>query len=278
MGRLESRVENLLNLELLVVIDVLKLNSLHYGYWVTNDKDSLDLADIREAQSKYTETLLDLIPRGVDTILDVGCGVGDISLALARRGYRVTAISPHGNHRKVFCSADGIDYHGVRFEECEIDNKFTLILMSESQNYFDIDIGFERCRRYLESGGYLLVSGIFRKDNTKEFNNIPCIEESYVKKAQSYNLTLIETIDITSNILPTLKFAQENYNKYIIPSLVVLEELFANVSPGKSKLLKLIFSKELKILNQLKEYFEQRLDPMLFEKYAKYLRMLFRFG
>ncbi len=95
---------------------------------------------------------------------------------------------------------------------------------------------------------------------------------------KSYNLTLIETIDITSNILPTLKFAQENYNKYIIPSLVVLEELFANVSPGKSKLLKLIFSKELKILNQLKEYFEQRLDPMLFEKYAKYLRMLFRFG
>ena len=276
MSRLKGKMEKAVNLELTACIDVLKLNSLHYGYWDRPEEGKLSLSDIREAQSRYTDTLLDLIPEGVRTILDVGCGVGDISKALSERGYEVTAISPHEDHRKLFLDSDGIEYHCVRFEQLDVDKKFDLVLMSESQNYFDTEIGFEQCERYLADEGYLLVSGIFRKDDTEEFDNIPSVEDEYILRARGHNLSLLESRDITTNVLPTLGFAHNSYNEYVVPSLNLLHALFSNLAPMKLRLLRLVFSGEIKRLGTLKNYYAERLDPQLFETYIRYLRLLFR--
>ena len=276
MSRLKGKMERAVNLELAACIDVLKLNSLHYGYWDRQEEGSLSLSDIREAQSRYTETLLDLIPEDVNTVLDVGCGVGDVSMALSDRGYEVTAISPHEDHRKLFLDSEDIEYHCVRFEKLDVNRKFDLILMSESQNYFDTDIGFAQCERYLADEGYLLVSGIFRKDDTPEFSNIPSIEKEYVLRAEDYNLTLLESHDITPNVLPTLGFAHNSYKEYVVPSLHILDALFSSLAPLKMKLVRLAFSREIRRLEALKTYYAERLDPHLFENYIRYLRLLFR--
>ena len=91
------------NFELLFVTEVLKLSSLHYGYWEEGQASGeIDLDEVRRAQSLFTDKLLSFIPEHVNTVLDVGAGVDDNARALAAVGYRVTAISPDRNQVRYF--------------------------------------------------------------------------------------------------------------------------------------------------------------------------------
>ena len=96
----ETITVNSVNLELMLCTEVLKLNSLHYGYWKKNEE--LNLKNLRIAQKRYTDHLLKLIPKGTKSVLDVGAGIGDNSLALATKGYNVISLSPDKNHKKYF--------------------------------------------------------------------------------------------------------------------------------------------------------------------------------
>ena len=213
------------------------------------------------------------------TILDVGCGIGDVALALAEKGYTVTAISPDGNHNRHFddFNTENINFYRARFEEFDLDQEFDLVLMSESQNYFDADVGFRQCRGYLKRGGYLLVSGMFRKGNTEVFKETINIEKEYIQKAKSYNLALIGHFDITRNTLPTVELASRAYKEYFIPLLNILSHYFESSAPTKLKLLRLLSPKEFEQLIKIHEYFEERSDPCLFQEYVRYLRLLFYF-
>ena len=96
-----------LDLELFFCTEILKLHSLHYGYWEKGEKPTeggkkLTLEWLRDAQQKYTDILVEAIPKSVKSILDVGCGIGDVSRALSKLEYDVTAISPDRNHVKYF--------------------------------------------------------------------------------------------------------------------------------------------------------------------------------
>ena len=64
--------------------DVLGLEHLHYGIWETGDE--LTLANLKAAQERYQQSIIDLLPP-VDSkkptrVLDVGCGTGELSKAL----------------------------------------------------------------------------------------------------------------------------------------------------------------------------------------------------
>jgi 2-polyprenyl-3-methyl-5-hydroxy-6-metoxy-1,4-benzoquinol methylase len=274
MSQIAKWEESSLNLELFFCTDVLKLNSLHYGYW--DVKEEMDLVSVKNAQARYTETLTRIIPEDVETILDVGCGVGDVASALAQRGHTVTAISPDKNHAKFFKDRNGekVHFHNIKFEKFESDRKFDLVLMSESQNYFDMDIGFDQCKKHLRQGGYLLVSGMFKKGDTGRFKGCH-IEDKYVRRAGSHNLALEKCIDITENVLPTLEFVDQFYKEYLTPSLKVLSCYLGNRLQIKLKLLKLLFAKEFRQLAKVREYYEERSNSDLFREHVKYLRLLF---
>jgi MPBQ/MSBQ methyltransferase len=263
-----------LNLELFFCTDILRLNSLHYGYW--DLKEKIGLESIRNAQARYTETLIHIIPEGVETILDVGCGVGDVAAALVQRGHSVTAISPDKNHAKLFDDRNGgkIHFQNVKFEEFYSHRKFDMVLMSESQGYFDMDVGFNQCKKHLRPGGYLLVSGMFKKSPTDRFKGCQ-IEEEYIRRAESHDLVLEKYFDITENVLPTLEFANQCYEDYFTPSLKVISYYLGNGVQIKAKLLKLFFAKEFRQLAKVQEYYEERSNPYLFREHMKYLRLLF---
>ena len=124
--------------------EVLKLNSLHYGFW--EQEEQLSLESIRQAQTRYTDTLLDLIPADVHKVLDIGCGIGDNARALKAKGYEVTAISPDHNHAAYFETAEsaGIHFINTGIETFSSPEKYDLVLMSESQGYFAMDMGFSQ--------------------------------------------------------------------------------------------------------------------------------------
>lgn len=279
MAQINGWDESSLNLELYFCTEVLKLNSLHYGYW--EEPEKIDLESIGRAQERYTQTMIGLVPEGVDTILDVGCGVGDVALALARRGYRVTAISPDRNHvESVSRLAERMDpgrilFHNVKFEDFNVPDKYDLILMSESQDYFDMDIGFAQCRKYLCPGGFLLVSGNFRKGKGETFVN-SFLESVYTECAGTYGLELKRRIDITRNVLPTLEFANEALHRYAMPGWKVLNHYFGAPAQFKLKLLRLLFGREFRRLMKLQRYYESYLNPALYLANVEYVRLLFR--
>ena len=192
-----------LDLELFFCTEILKLTSLHYGYWEENEKlkeagTKLTLDCLRDAQQKYTDVLIDAIPKNVESILDVGCGIGDVSRVLSKLEYNVTAISPDSNHAKYFENhLSKLTFLQTKFEDLDIDDKFDLVLMSESQNYFPTEIGFRQCTTLLSPKGYLLVSGMFRKDSDSEFTEVANTIEDYAKIAEKHGLLLIENVDIT---------------------------------------------------------------------------------
>jgi MPBQ/MSBQ methyltransferase len=274
MNQLYSGDLAALNPELMFVTNILKLESLHYGYW--EEPERLDLEGLRQAQKRFTRSLMDFIPNQVNTVLDVGCGIGDVSLALAERGYEVTAISPDENHGKFFgLSNNGhIKFHNVKFEDLDLEERFDLIIMIESQNYFDADEGFAQCRRYLNPGGSILVSGMFRQNNAKVFE-VCNIERDFIEKANSFGLLLTKSLDITENILPTLELAYQSYEDI----KTLLEAIFNNhldiSTHRKLNLLRFVFMKEFRRLKNLQAYYQNRLDPQVFREHVKYKRLLF---
>src|SRR5580765_4169894 len=65
----------------------LDVQDLHYGYWPA------DLArepqNFSAAQAAYTNLLISHIPPQATSVLDVGCGAGNMARKLLDRGYRV---------------------------------------------------------------------------------------------------------------------------------------------------------------------------------------------
>jgi 2-polyprenyl-3-methyl-5-hydroxy-6-metoxy-1,4-benzoquinol methylase len=264
-----------LDLELFICTEVLKLKSLHYGYW--EQPDELNIANVRKAQARYTETLVDFIPDNVKNILDVGCGIGDLSKELARLGYNVTAISPDKNHGKFFDKVPtNLNFVNNKFELFHSDQKYDLIIMSESQNYFDPELGLQQCKKLLSKGGYLLISGMFRKDETVKIGDIFNIEEDYVKRADKLNIKLLKKQDITANVLPTMNYTHSCLVEYVNPSIKTAKHFLLSNSTVKSKLMTWVFSRQLKKFNKIMNYYLQRTNPEFFTANVKYLRLLFK--
>ena len=266
-----------LDVELLFLTNVLKLTSLHYGYW--NVDDDLTLENLRAAQQRYTDTLIGMIPDGVDHILDVGCGLGDISEAMAEQGHQVTALSPDENHRQYFEEHRNgqVAFHNSKFENFNTTMKFDMVLMSESQNYFDMDMGLRQTVNHLNPGGYLLVSGTFKKGASDVFKRIISIEDKYLERAKSYGLELVKVEDITKYVMVQTLWEQKILDEHIKPVIDIFKRNTGKSLSFRFKLLKLFNRKLLNFLTEIYEERVQRADPALVEQHLKYMRFLFAY-
>lgn len=263
-----------LDLEFFFCSEVLKLQSLHYGYWNHNQKSTL--YNIRKSQQRYTDTLLALIPQNVKTILDVGCGIGDIAHALVHRGYVVSAISPDKNHAKYFTNqTNNLSFIHTTLEQFTSNQQYDLILMSESQNYFHADVGFQQCRRYINSHGCLLVSGIFRKNSSETFRDVVNVEKEYLHKASQYGFRLLKRIDITKRVLPTLILAHKVMHEHIEPVTAMVDHYLLSTAPVITTALRLVLWKQIRNIRDIFRYYQERTDPFQFEDKCRYLRLLF---
>ena len=260
-----------LDIELFVATEILRLKSLHYGYWDSlPSKDKLNLKSIRLAQTRYTDHLLSLIPEGVRDVLDVGAGIGDNARALARRGYRVTAISPDKNHPRYFEALrekGEITFCQTTFEEFDSKKQFDLILMSESLNYFDRRVGLQQCQRYLRPHGHLLVAAMFHRPSEQGYEpSWSPTDLDYVAQAEEHNLLLIAAEDITSNVVPTMEYAYRKIEKYINPTFTILHKTGAAA----------VFPATFEKLDTVRRYYDRRVNPDYFNTYIRYVILLFK--
>ena len=69
-----------------------KTEHLHFGFWPDDLEISID--NLKKSQDYHSAKIIDSIPDGVQTILDVGSGSGGLAKKLVEKGYEVECVSP----------------------------------------------------------------------------------------------------------------------------------------------------------------------------------------
>ena len=201
-------------------LDLSKTNYLHFGLWKKGDK--LTLENFQAAQERYLKNLINTIPRGVKTILDVGCGVGGNAAKLASLGYQVTGICPDPYQGQLFRenTKGKAAFKLTTLENFKTDKKFDLILMSESVQYIPFADGLKKISFLLRPTGRILISDYFKKETAKGVQNLPSGSmKDYLKELDKAGFKVISRQDITEDILPTLEYGTNVYLNYIRPVL-----------------------------------------------------------
>ncbi len=110
------------------------------------------------APTEALETLitgLDLEPHG--RILEVGCGTGQTTVELARRGFSIVAVEP-GVALAEICARkiEGLDvtFRHERFEDHRADDgSFDAVVASQAAHWIDCEVFLQQTRRCLRPGG-----------------------------------------------------------------------------------------------------------------------------
>ncbi len=272
------------SIDLEIYVKVLGLNSLHLGLWQKGQPVTMD--EVPKAQENYTIKLINMFPEEVKTVLDVGAGVGDNAIYLAKKGMKVTCISPSPSQENYFAENvlaeyDNITFIRSRFEDLEINEKFDVVLMSESSNYFPMEYGLDQTIRYLKIGGYLVMGAHFRKDNRTDFKEMH-VHETYLENAKKRGLILIEDIDVTDQVIQTVEL-MHNIFKYIPPITDVLIDFYKKSFRKKykfiSKLVSMFFKQEIELVKELLlNVGPRRTDPKPFLEYLTYRFIAFKKG
>lgn len=111
------------------------------------------------------EILAGLQPAGPRTILDLGCGTGDIALGLAGRAERIDAVDPSPAMLRVARARPGADHPSLRWacataEACALDGPYSLVVAAESFHWMDWAAVCARVAGALRSHAFLaLVRG-----------------------------------------------------------------------------------------------------------------------
>jgi len=139
---------------------------LHYGLW--SDDLPLTVQNMPQAQQRYSDFLIGHLPDDVHSILDVGCGAGGVATELLSRGYQVQGVSPSPLLSEAAQQQAGTDFkiHQGRFEDVEfaIDDRFDLVMFSESFQYISLDCVLEKAKSLLRPAGYILICDFFKRN------------------------------------------------------------------------------------------------------------------
>ena len=151
--------------------------------------------------------------------------------------------------------------------------------MSESQNYFEPQVGFRQCRRYLEDGGFLLVCGMFRQgpDRDGAFGFTRNDEQDYLEngglaRPHPRNDGRYHATD--SAHAPTGGALRHHF----MPALDLAAIYSKKVSPLARGLFRWLLRRERRKLKVIHEYYSEFADPALFAANVRYLTLLFRKG
>ena len=260
--------------------ETIRSDYLHYGFWDEPNSvelESITLQEIKNAQDRYIEHLASFIPNEVNSILDVGCGIGGNAEYLINQGYVVETLSPDDFQKSTIAEKfnNQMTFHHCKFEKFQSEKQYDLILESESACYIRINKGFEKAQETLRAGGYLLASDYFVhfRDDSKNLHLRSSHDmEKYLSSAKAHGFELIREYDQTDNTMPTLDYGKYFIERFINPTIEYSVHSAKKNYPKIAALIGKLVAPKLKAKkNQL-----DLLDSTLFRKYRKYMIYLFQ--
>jgi len=257
----------------------LGLEHLHYGYWP--EGLPVNINNLRIAQENYTSFLLSQIPSGVRTILDVGCGSGHTSKRLADRGYKVACVSPSpvlsGKVRELM--GDACKIYECKFEDLQTEDKYDLVLFSESFQYMKVRKALDKTLEILNPGGYLLVCDIFRKDVELEPGKKGVggghLLSRFYGQAVTSSFEQIKDIDITDHAMPNMDLMDDTMKNVVRPIVDSTINFLGGRYPLMSRAIQWFYRK--RIGNVYQKYFNGNRASVDFVKYKSYRLLLYRY-
>ncbi len=250
--------------------EVLGLDRLHYGMW--KEEDELTLSNLKKAQLRYENFLIDRLPSFARKILDVGCGTSAMTQKLLSMNLEVHGLSPDETQKNNFTANLDVPFYHCRFEDFEPEETFDCLIMSESAQYIPYVQLFETAKKCLSPKGFLMICDYFVLDNAtgilaESGHNLA----KFRAESQRRGFKLIDERDITDKISKTLDFGNLLADRFLA-GLDILTEKTRKKHPFLSKLVFLIFRKRWEKLNREREL----LDSKKFKVQKRYLFLLYQ--
>ena len=211
------------NPQLQLYANILPAGFLHYGFFEDPgvDPTTISLAEIENAQRRYSERLLEKIIDQTAPVLDVGAGMGGISEMLLERGFSPVALTPdRAQARHIRSTYPKIPVLEGRFHEVGFEkwwSQFGTVLTAESFQYLFLDNAMSLIARLLKPGGRWVLCDYFRR--SQEVKGSGHLWPEFVETAASRGWTHVEEIDITANVAPTMAFAHMLGEQVGVPAL-----------------------------------------------------------
>jgi len=252
---------------------ILKTGFLHYGYFDDPLKpaDEISIKDIRQAQIRYAELIMEQITDTKGAVLDIGCGMGGLIRLLLDKGLPTTGITPDRvqiNYiSEKYPTAKLIHAKFQKMPVSEYSHFFDTVIHSESLQYMGLEKAINNVLAILKPGGRWIVVDYFRLDDAHEKSGHKW--NDFLQKLEKHNLEIIYKKDITANIRPTLDFIYMWGNEIGKPIFEFLIAKLERKHPGKHYLLK-------EVIENLNDKIDKNLDivsPEIFTKDKNYILM-----
>jgi len=245
---------------------------LHYGLW----QDDLDLCiqNLPEAQKRYSDFLISHIP-----VLDVGCGAGGVATELLAHGYQVEGVSPSPLLSEAAQQQAGADFkiHQGRFEDVSFgeDEKFDLVMFSESFQYITLDKVFELAQRRLDPGGHVLICDFF-KTNASGRSAIGGGHsiDKFRAALQASGMEVLEDRDITRETAPNLGIVAQMGRDLLLPTFNLIGYAFRSNHPWLAKILHWKYQKRIRKIQR--KYTSGERNGENFARFKEYRLLLLR--
>ena len=250
---------------------------LHYGLW--QEDMEVCIQNLPQAQQRYSDFLLGHIPQGVKRVLDVGCGAGGVASELLARGYQVEGVSPSPLLSEAAQKQAGSEFkiHQGRFEDIEFDadDKFDLVLFSESFQYITLERVLEDARRRLRPGGHVLICDFFKTGAPGRSvigGGHPIDRFRAVLEASG--LEVLEDKDITRETAPNLDIVNQMGRELLLPTFRLIGYAFDRNHPWLARLFRWKYQKKIRKINR--KYLSGERSGENFARYKVYRLLLLR--
>lgn len=251
-----------------------KTEHLHYGYWPADLP--IEPENFREAQEHHSKLILDAIPDGVKSILDVGSGSGGLAEKMIALGYKVDCVLPseYLADRIEEKFGESVRVYRSKFEDMPAEKSYDLVLFSESFQYVNVPKALDKVIAATSGKGHFLICDFFRQPGA---GRRPLGGGHDWQKFQDQMTDRpfqeLKNVDITKETAPTMDILDQFISEVAEPVTTISARYLDSNYSKLMKCLRWYFAKRIAKINRI--YFSGVLTGEMFKELKTYRLLLY---